>query len=212
MAKVKNIFRIITGHCQLPIEAGENDYIIAVDSGLSVVRRQGLKADYLMGDFDSLAEEDLDWARSEGVKIINYPVEKDYTDTELAMDFVLAKGADEIIIYNDLTGRFDHALALVNLLEKSSLEGVKVIIRGQGQELIFLRAGDRVKLKSYEGYLSILAVKDKSVVKASGLKYPMPEFFYRERAIGISNEFIADLAEVEVTEGKVLLILSKNMD
>ena len=72
---------------------GKGDYIIiAVDGGLLLAEQLGLFPDVLLGDFDSIPRDRLDYYREKGAEIIPYPVEKDETDAELALNYCLNKG------------------------------------------------------------------------------------------------------------------------
>lgn len=66
----------------------EVDTVLAVDGGLDVLVRLKVKADLLLGDFDSSAfsvSHPLvqDYVRNK--KVLRFPVRKDQTDTELAL-------------------------------------------------------------------------------------------------------------------------------
>ncbi|MDR2485847.1 MAG: thiamine diphosphokinase, partial [Treponema sp.] len=64
--------------------------IVAADSGLITAETAGVKPDWILGDMDSL--DDL--RRLEAYpsqRILRYPSDKDYTDTELALNFLWEK-------------------------------------------------------------------------------------------------------------------------
>ena len=82
------------------------DVIIAADAGFRLCRELGLTPDLLLGDFDSM-EEPKDFAH-----LIRVPVEKDDTDTMLAVREGLREGCTEFRIYGGTGGkRLDHTLA-----------------------------------------------------------------------------------------------------
>ena len=67
------------------------DRIIAADSGLASCRALHLTPTDILGDFDSLKEENLlTFYKEQGVPVREFPTRKDYTDTELAVEYARA--------------------------------------------------------------------------------------------------------------------------
>ena len=72
---------IIAGGDYAPIgPVGEGDFVLACDKGYAYARREGIVPDLILGDFDSYGG-----ALPEGIPVLRYPVEKDDTDTMLAV-------------------------------------------------------------------------------------------------------------------------------
>ena len=92
------------------------EYIIAADGGATIATRLGFRPTVLIGDFDSLAKDELERLRAQGVEIIRHPVEKDKTDSHLAVEYALGLPPAKIILLGPLQGRLDHVLANVGLL------------------------------------------------------------------------------------------------
>jgi len=82
------------------------DYIIGVDAGTESLLEAGVKVDLAIGDFDSLKDKNI----LKGLKYLEYPKDKDYSDTDLAVIKALSLNYDEIILTNMLGGRTDHLL------------------------------------------------------------------------------------------------------
>ena len=66
-----------------------DDFHIAADGGLRHLRRLDLKPHLLIGDLDSVTGQDVQWASANGAEVRRYPREKDETDLELAIQFVI---------------------------------------------------------------------------------------------------------------------------
>ena len=62
-----------------------DDWLIAADGGLNVMKSIGLLPHLLIGDLDSVSLSDVGELQAAGVEIRQYPVEKDETDLELAL-------------------------------------------------------------------------------------------------------------------------------
>ncbi len=58
----------------------------------------GFTPHVIIGDLDRLIQHDLEYFERSGVDIIKFPVNKDETDLELAVEHVLNLGFEEIII------------------------------------------------------------------------------------------------------------------
>ena len=69
----------------------KDDFVIACDRGCQYCQDEGVAPDLLLGDFDSWAGE-----LPAGVPVLRYPVEKDDTDTMLAIRWAIEHGYDEL--------------------------------------------------------------------------------------------------------------------
>ena len=104
------------------------DMLIAADSGAATALRLGHVPAYIVGDFDSLDKQLVEQLRARGSRIISAAVEKDETDTELAVQLAIEQGATEITLLGALGGeRFDHTIANVFLLAGYDNVPIKII-------------------------------------------------------------------------------------
>ena len=90
--------------------------IIAADGGYRHVEGKNVIA--VIGDLDTLKRI------PENVKLIRYPVEKNATDGELAIEYAVAEGVTELNIYGGLGGKPEHVAGNLNLLARSPSEKV----------------------------------------------------------------------------------------
>ena len=104
----------------MEIRIRPDDFVIAVDGGVSRLRQQGIRPDFLLGDFDSLAPEDADivakYREMGDPSFLQLPVEKDDTDTMAAAKLGIEKGYTEFLIYGGLGARLDHTMANIQTL------------------------------------------------------------------------------------------------
>ena len=94
------------------------DFIICADGGLKNALRLHIIPDVVIGDFDSTDEEVLQEAEDKGVEIIRYPVEKDQTDTDIVLDYLIERDYTQITMIGCLGNRVDHSLGNIVLLKK----------------------------------------------------------------------------------------------
>ena len=75
------------------------DCIIGVDKGLEFCYRNHVIPDWILGDFDSISKEVIDWYREQQeIPIRQYKPEKDDTDARLGMELALKLGSDKIFL------------------------------------------------------------------------------------------------------------------
>ena len=95
--------------------------VIAADSGLDHAVAAGLSPELLIGDLDSISAHGRMWAYAHEVEIDEYPVDKDATDTELALRRAAATEATSLLVLGAVGHRFDHALGTITALGHPSL-------------------------------------------------------------------------------------------
>jgi thiamine pyrophosphokinase len=185
--------------------------IIAVDGGIKPLRLFGVIPDVLIGDFDSLSEEDMQYASNQRVKRIQLAREKDNTDTQAAMDYAIENDADEIVMMGATGSRIDHTYANILLLVRALKKNVKASIIDK-KNILFVSDGD-VLLNGRPGdVVSILPLTEGTVAGDSyGLKYPLKDLALPiHQPIGASNEMTQPKAGVRIKRGLALIVLSKD--
>ena len=104
------------------------DFTIAADGGWLACRKTEVIPDLLLGDFDSLS------AQPDFPNILRVPVEKDDTDTMLAVKTGLERGETEFHIYGGMGGRrTDHTVANFQALLYLASRGARGWLYGQGE-------------------------------------------------------------------------------
>ncbi|WP_443110836.1 hypothetical protein [Caloramator sp. mosi_1] len=57
----------------------------------------GVIPNIIIGDLDSIDKKVYEYFLEKGVKIVSYPKEKDFSDTELCIDYALNLGAKKYV-------------------------------------------------------------------------------------------------------------------
>ena len=185
------------------------DLVIAADGGARHAAAIGRALDLWVGDGDSIGESGLAAIAAAGIPIERSPVDKDESDTELALLAALEAGARHITILGALGGeRIDHGLANVWLLGHPGLAGcdvrlldgtVRIRLIGPGRADLGGRVGDLVTLLPFAG--------DASGLTTDGLRYPLRDEFLRSGpSRGLSNVRIANDAVLTVGAGRILVV------
>ena len=184
------------------------ELIIAADSGAATALRFGCTPSILVGDFDSLDAYTLQQLDERGIEIQRVPVEKDETDTELAIQVALERGATSITLLGALGGtRFDHSVA--NMLLLLAVEKVPLWIVDGPAVCWLLRGPGSVPIVGHKGdLLSLLPITgDATGVRTSNLYYSLrDETLPLGKTRGTSNLLTQDTAEVSLKKGILLLI------
>lgn len=187
--------------------AKQGDFRIAADGGLRHALALGVLPDALIGDLDSVSPADLSAAENAGVRILRYPVEKDDTDLELALQLALDEGYTRVRLLGTLGGRVDHLLGNLFLLARPDLSGLDVRIDEGGQEIFIIdretviagHPGDLVSLLPFGG--------EARGVETEDLYYPLRgETLYPYHTRGVSNVMLAARAVVRLAAGRLLCV------
>ena len=189
------------------IELAEEDLVIAADGGFDYLEEIGLRADCVLGDFDSVESYNLP------SDCIRYPRKKDDTDMMLAARLGLDKGYTEFRIYGGLGGRLDHTLGNIQVLtyltrqdamgtligDTYSLRVVTDSVVTFGKDLPENRAGN---------LCSIFSLSDVSVnVTIQGLEYEVEgTTLTNSFPLGISNEFTGRKGIISVQKGTLAVL------
>ena len=186
-----------------------DDLIIAADSGYHNALALGETPEILLGDFDSLGKCDIP-PKTERLQV---PSEKDFTDTQLAVETALARGAREIVIVGGLDGRLDHTLSNLSILEDLSKKLIPAVITNGYNRVRYINSTSTLIARSGFRYLSLLALSDKvKGVSIEGCKYPLKgATLTRDFQYAVSNEIVENCALVSVRKGGIYIIESKDI-
>ena len=190
-----------------------DDLCIAADIGAENAKLLGDVPDIIVGDFDSSKLDKLkkDFPKAE---ITVVPAEKDFTDSELAIETALGKGATEIVIIGGLDGRLDHTLTNISIVEALAKNGVYVTITNGKNRLRYIESTSTLIPKSHFKYLSLIPRTDKvKGVTVMGCKYPLEKATLKRSSQGltVSNEITENCAFIAVKKGGLLIVESSDM-
>lgn len=193
-------------------EIESSDYIICADGGGEMAYRSGIVPHYLIGDFDSINKDVLDFFKKKSVEVIRYQRDKDFTDTELSVYKALEIGCMEISIIAGVGSRIDHSLGNIGLLHLISKKGAKGYIVSKNSCIYLCK--DNIQLRGSIGdTVSIIPLLGNAKgINSSGLKFELNNTNIDfGRPIGISNEMIDTRCSIDIAEGEILVIKQKNI-
>jgi len=183
--------------------------IVSVDGALKNCLQLKLIPDLVIGDMDSICKEDkkiLEISNPEALFITSH-CEKDESDTQLALEYLVKNNIKDIILIGALGKRIDHSLANLINISSQILEGAEIKIIDEKFEISVLRQSSEIK-GIIGNTLSIFSLTPYTYfINTVGLKYKLHEeklMFCPIR--GLSNTFEKDTIQLDFKDGILLLM------
>ena len=191
-------------------EIREGDFLIGADRGAIFLLNHGFIPDFSLGDFDSVTPLELKVIERQSRSFHSFDaVDKDYSDTELALNWALERNPAEIVLLGATGTRFDHTLANVHLLVACLDRQVPCRIVDEHNEIIVTR--DRVTIsKSRFANVSLLPLSPKVTgITLQGFRYPLDQAtLSMGQSLGVSNILTGSSGTIEISSGLLLVIQS----
>ncbi|WP_165442905.1 thiamine diphosphokinase [Senegalia massiliensis] len=189
----------------------ECDIIIAADGAGKYLYDLDVMPDMLVGDFDTLEKNILDFYKRKKVNICEFSPIKDKSDLELSIDLAMENNPKEIIIIGALGTRMDHSLSNIMLLFHILDKNINVKLIDNNNEIIPIKDEIIIDSGKYE-YVSLLPIfDDLEGVELKGFEYESDNLYIKKSStLGISNEIKKDKASIKIKSGKGLVILSND--
>lgn len=172
--------------------------------------------DYILGDFDSIKGEVIEYYRSQNVAPIKeYKPEKDATDTAIGLELAMKIGSDRIFMLGATGGRLDHFVGNMQSLMIPAMEQKEAwILDSQNAMTVLWESRTLWKKEAFGKYVSFLSMTEKTTgIVLKGFKYPLNGYDMTFMdGIGISNEITEETATVEFTKGMLLMVMSKDKE
>ncbi len=195
----------ISDYSYIKIKKQDSDMVICADYGYIHAQNLGVKADLLIGDFDSAPMPNEQ-------NVIKLPAHKDETDMFLAIEKGVECGYKTFDIYAGLGGRFDHTYANIQLLSYFIDKKVRINLIDENNRIFMIMDEVIDVTKTNLKYLSIFSYTESCVgLSLHGLKYTVHNATIDQNfPLGVSNEIIANKATIELKSGKALIVLSSD--
>lgn len=188
------------------------DIAICCDGGMHHARALNITPNYILGDFDSVNDEDFLFFKNKNIPIYEFPTKKDYTDMQLGINLAAEKGADELIIFGGIGSRFDHTLANAHLLLGLLKKGIKARLVNENNVVELISQNTIIKgdIGDLVSLIPLSMIVEKVTLK--GFMYPLNNYDLKidDEIIGVSNVLTSENAEIQLEKGYLFVIFSKD--
>jgi thiamine pyrophosphokinase len=186
------------GQLTRPILLQPGDLIIAADGGTHHCLGLGIRPQVVIGDLDSVREDELEALSASGTEIITYPERKDFTDLELALLEAQKRGATRSAAWLPWAA-VDQSLA--NIILPAAFPGLRISLLDDQQEIHFVRQGETLVITGQPGdTVSLIPLNgDAGGIITHGLEYPLHlEMLQFGSTRGISNVMLGNRCQCQV--------------
>jgi thiamine pyrophosphokinase len=186
-----------------------SSFIVAIDGGADNAFKMHITPQIVIGDMDSLSSKSKSIIKKKKIETLKYFKEKDETDFELAIDYIISKGIKNVVIAGLSGERTDHSMTnwmiLINLYIKGYLESVKIIERNQS---IYFSKKEWIANMHKGDIVSIIPLLDGVTgITTYGLKYKLKnENLKYGTSRGISNIAIEKKIRIKLASGSIMII------
>ena len=189
-------------------------YVIGVDRGLEFLYRNQVMPTHIVGDFDSVRTEVVEFYQKETqVPIRKFKPEKDASDTEIALHLAMEMDAKHVWIFGGTGSRLDHVMANIQILKIAHDLGVKAYLQDANNRISL--AEKEIKLckeESFGDYFSIFpfggVVEDISI---EGAKYPLSHYrLCPNSSMCVSNEIKETQVKITFPTGTIILMETRD--
>ncbi|MCM3783858.1 thiamine diphosphokinase [Neobacillus mesonae] len=189
-----------------------DDILIGADYGAWFLVKNDLRPAISVGDFDSVTREQFDLIEKMSTRTISCdPIDKDLTDTELALEYAYTFKPEEIVIFGATGSRLDHTLANIQILFKTLKAKIPCSIQNKNNLIQITDSQITVHKTEYE-YVSLIPLTTEvRGIYLDGFMYPLEDAVLTiGGSLGISNQISQKEATITIKEGVLLVVHSKD--
>ncbi len=184
------------------------DFVIAADSGFDTACSFGVECNLVIGDMDSITNKDA-LSHVPKSSVVTYPTDKDFTDTELALNEAKKRGATKITLVGGDGGRIDHTLALLKIFQCAPFPNTWLC----KEQVVFLldeaKHPEQLFFLSPKESISIFSVFEEGKIYSDGLEWELNNITWKDGAYSISNRVKSSIEKVslKVLKGRFFVLL-----
>jgi thiamine pyrophosphokinase len=187
--------------------------IIAADRGAQYCLQSGITPGLVVGDMDSIDRGSIDTLSALGVAMKRVNADKDRTDTEIALDEAIGRGAKSVEILGAIGDRIDHTLANIHLLRKALRHGVAARITSETQQVFLVDSSETITGGKGCTVSFLPLTHQVEGISLTGFQYELEDASMEiGKPYGISNVVTGDQARVRVGKGILLAVLVRGPD
>lgn len=190
----------------------EGDFIIGADRGALFLISNGYTPDIAVGDFDSVSLEAFQEIESKSKMTITCDaVNKDLTDSEMALDLAMDQQPESIVLLGVTGTRIDHTLASIQMMTRALQRQINCYVMDSHNYITLTGSQALIQDLGYT-YVSLLPLTPEVTgITLDGLEYPLNDATLKlGQSLAVSNKLISSTGTVTIRSGLLLIIQSKD--
>lgn len=173
--------------------------IICCDGAADELLIQGIIPTVIIGDMDSISEENRIKYEDRIVRI----ADQDTNDQTKAIEWAIGNGIKEIVILGSTGKREDHTIGNISLLCQYAKKIKVCSITDTG---MFLPVIKSTEFESFKGQqISIFSLNPLTKISSENLKYPLHELCLSSWWMGTLNESTSQKFSLHFTDGELIV-------
>lgn len=198
------------------LEKIKPEIIIGVDGGLSFLYENHITPTHIVGDFDSVAPEIVEYYRhNTKVPVRQFNPMKDASDTEIAVNLAVELKVKKLWILGATGTRIDHVWANVQTLKIAHDAGMKAYILDANNRISLVeKEVSLTKENAYGTYFSVFPLGGNVLdFNIEGAKYPLHNHVLSPYgSLCVSNEILEKEVRITFPEGIVILMETRDTE
>ena len=192
----------------------EYEILIGVDRGNAFLYEHGICPTHVVGDFDSLSEEVVQYYKQrKGIEVREFDPVKDASDTEIAVRLAIELSCTELVILGATGTRIDHIWANVQTLHAALEAGVRAELLDSHNRIRLIDGETHLqKSEAFGSYFSLFPLGGE--VKGFGIrgaKYPLYDHLLTPYdSLCVSNQIEGEEAVITFPQGEVILMETRD--
>jgi thiamine pyrophosphokinase len=198
-----------------PYKLSDNVVFIGADKGSVYLLNEGIIPNVAVGDFDSLSTEEFSDLTNRVASVKVASVDKNETDTDLALIHSLDFDPQQIVLVGVTGGRLDHFISVLNSVYRFQTDnpGIQFIIRNKWNEMRLLTPGiTQLTTNPQLPFVSFFAFHENvEEITLTGMKYNVVnETIKIGSSRFTSNQLLDEQGSISFASGICLLIRSSD--
>lgn len=188
------------------------DVVICCDAGMRHAKALEIDPDYIVGDFDSVSADVLEYYKGKNIPIRQFPTRKDETDMELGIFLALELGVTDVVLMGGIGDRFDHTLANAHYLLSLLKKGVRARLVDDKNCVEVIDSHLRVEGKVGDLVSTLPLSMEVTGITLKGFSYPLTDATLTLDGdyIAVSNVLAEEKATIDIKTGYLYVIKSRD--
>lgn len=199
--KDKKFYKDIIADCEI---------VVAADGAANSLKDLEIIPDIIIGDMDSIDDQVYSYYENKNVAMLKYPVKKDKTDTELAIDELEIRGYRDALMMGFAGGRIDHMLGNLGMCSYADAVGIDLTLRDENTAIFLAQKGKTIIKAAKNSIISFISYAGSVYIKKlTGFEYPLEDYILMPGSTRcISNAAVQDDPVLEIESGCALVIIN----